>query len=78
MTAKPTSKLVVAQFMDFGDGFWKSLVLPVMCHCVEEWLANFFFFVQGQLVNSLRFVDHMVSVAVIQFCSCVKAAIDDM
>lgn len=38
----------------------------------------FFFFVKGELVNSLRFVDHMVSVAVIQFCSCVKAAIDDM
>lgn len=52
MTAKPTSKLVAAQFMDFRDGFWKSLVLPVMCHCVEEWLANFFFFVKGQLVNS--------------------------
>lgn len=60
MTAKPTSKPAAAQFIYFEDGLWKSLMLPLICHCVEEELANFFF-VKGQLVNILDFVDHMVS-----------------
>lgn len=53
-------------------------MLPLTSHCVEEGLANFFL-VKGQLVNILDFVDHMVSVTVIQFCSSsANAATDNM
>lgn len=73
---KSIPRLAEAQFIYFGDGSWKSVVLLLISHCVEGELASFFVVVKSQLVNTLDFVDHMVSVAAIQFCSCnVKAAI---
>lgn len=65
---KAISRLVAAQFLYFRVGSWRSLVLPLTGY-IEEGLANFFW-VKGQLINILEIALHMVSVAVIQFCSC--------
>lgn len=48
-------------------GSWRNLVFPSSISLCRGGVGKLFF-VKGQLVNSLDFVNHMVSVAKIQFC----------